>query len=60
VFRTFSVMYICRLLEKVKLMVKSDDAVNDSVDEDKESTAASVPPASVDQAKKSVIAQDEG
>jgi len=47
-------------LEKVKILVKSDDAVNESVDEDKDSTAATGLPISVDQAKKSVIAKDEG
>jgi len=54
------IIYICRILEKVKQMVKSDDLVNESVDEDEDSIAVDGPPDSVDQAKKSVIPQDEG
>ena len=41
-------------------MVKSDDAVNDTVGEDEDSTAVYHPPASGEKIKKSVIPQDEG
>ena len=51
---------MCRLLEKVKLMGKSDDAVNESVNEDEDSTAVYHPQAIVDRQQKSLVPQDEG